>query len=218
MRYGRARGFTLIELLVVIAIVAILAAILFPVFARAREKARQTSCLANVKELGLAVLMYAQDYDERLPRRDTGGLRWDRYILQPYIKNMGIIECPSTAVQSYGYNRGLNSDLMAAYQAPSETVVLCDVKRSYSAAGALAWRGALGWPSLFPATYPGTPLEIHQDPPTSDASITSRPAGRPRPIHNEGCNVGWLDGHSKWMKTDKFFYGQNPPDRYFDQY
>ncbi len=61
------KGFTLIELLVVIAIIAILAAILFPVFAKAREKARQTSCLSNMKQIGLASMMYAQDYDERLP-------------------------------------------------------------------------------------------------------------------------------------------------------
>ncbi len=67
MRYGRIRGFTLIELLVVIAIIAILAAILFPVFARAREKARQTSCLSNIKQLGLGMLMYVQDFDETLP-------------------------------------------------------------------------------------------------------------------------------------------------------
>ena len=67
------RGFTLIELLVVIAIIAILAAILFPVFARAREKARQTSCLSNCKQLGLGVLMYAQDYDELLAMNYNDG-------------------------------------------------------------------------------------------------------------------------------------------------
>ncbi len=63
------RGFTLIELLVVIAIIAILAAILFPVFAKAREKARQSSCLSNMKQIVLGTMQYAQDYDERLPMR-----------------------------------------------------------------------------------------------------------------------------------------------------
>jgi prepilin-type N-terminal cleavage/methylation domain-containing protein len=67
MHSDRARGFTLIELLVVIAIIAILAAILFPVFAKARDKARQTSCLSNLKQIGLATMMYAQDYDETYP-------------------------------------------------------------------------------------------------------------------------------------------------------
>lgn len=71
----KEKGFTLIELLVVIAIIAILAAILFPVFARAREKARQTSCLSNLKQLALGVLMYTQDYDEILPTADCQG--WD---------------------------------------------------------------------------------------------------------------------------------------------
>ena len=75
---SRKRGFTLIELLVVIAIIAILAAILFPVFARAREKARQSSCLSNVKQIGLGMMMYVQDYDERFPTlyyTPPGGIR-----------------------------------------------------------------------------------------------------------------------------------------------
>jgi len=91
-------GFTLIELLVVIAIIAILAAILFPVFAQAREKARQAACLSNGKQMATAVAMYAQDYDETLPRgRGGNGVyesRWYRDIY-PYIKNVGVYTCPS---------------------------------------------------------------------------------------------------------------------------
>src|SRR5205823_399026 len=95
-------GFTLIELLVVIAIIAILAAILFPVFAQAREKARQTSCLSNHKQIGHAILMYAQDYDERfVPQwvwvKDAGQDRYPQWprLLQPYVKNGDVFREPS---------------------------------------------------------------------------------------------------------------------------
>lgn len=93
-------GFTLIELLVVIAIIAILAAILFPVFAQAREKARQTSCLSNHKQLATAIMMYAQDYDEQYPN----GLQQDWWMdtwvrtTQPYVKNFQVYRCPSDSV------------------------------------------------------------------------------------------------------------------------
>ena len=99
------KGFTLIELLVVIAIIAILAAILFPVFARAREKARQTSCLSNVKQIALGAMMYTQDYDEMTPPHTDDepatplpdNWRWDGYALRlsPYVKNHQILRCPS---------------------------------------------------------------------------------------------------------------------------
>jgi prepilin-type N-terminal cleavage/methylation domain-containing protein/prepilin-type processing-associated H-X9-DG protein len=118
------RGFTLIELLVVIAIIAILAAILFPVFAQAREKARQASCQSNLKQIGSAIMMYRQDYDEQMPFRVNSstaggagnfnhtnwnppaawtpaivdGLYWG-WFYQPYTKNRQIYVCPSTVTQ-----------------------------------------------------------------------------------------------------------------------
>jgi prepilin-type N-terminal cleavage/methylation domain-containing protein len=96
------RGFTLIELLVVIAIIAILAAILFPVFARARAAARQTTCLSNLKEIDLSVQMYLEDYDETLPSSTmTGMLGEPTYMCQPYMKNTGILYCPDRSA-SYG--------------------------------------------------------------------------------------------------------------------
>lgn len=99
-------GFTLIELLVVIAIIAILAAILFPVFAQAREAARKTSCTSNVKQLMTGMMMYTQDYDERFPGWCAGcatpdawglpqGTGWWMNQIQPYVKNYGLYNCPS---------------------------------------------------------------------------------------------------------------------------
>ena len=112
----KRKGFTLIELLVVIAIIAILAAILFPVFGRAREKARQSSCLSNMKQIGTAMIMYCQDYDENYPLGETcqqGGYFWSNWsgqangttctaflvtwmdLIQPYSKSWQIFLCPT---------------------------------------------------------------------------------------------------------------------------
>src|SRR5262249_1697447 len=104
------RGFTLIELLVVIAIIAILAAILFPVFAQARAKARQTACLSNIKQIEMAWHMYMQDYDEILmPYSDTGAsggyaFAWT-FLMQPYCKNLQLLRCPQAQQNiCYTYN------------------------------------------------------------------------------------------------------------------
>jgi prepilin-type N-terminal cleavage/methylation domain-containing protein/prepilin-type processing-associated H-X9-DG protein len=89
------RGFTLIELLVVIAIIAILAAILFPVFAKVREKARQTSCLSNLKQISLGIMQYSQDYDEIVTPRTNGQCIPFEDLILPYTKSNGIYRCPS---------------------------------------------------------------------------------------------------------------------------
>src|SRR5215203_1740486 len=103
-RAGGAIGFTLIELLVVIAIIAILAAILFPMFARARENARRSSCQSNQKQLALAIKQYVQDYDEKLPPvavNATTPYGWADAI-QPYVKNEQILQCPSESTGPSG--------------------------------------------------------------------------------------------------------------------
>ncbi|MFW6438092.1 MAG: DUF1559 domain-containing protein [Armatimonadota bacterium] len=144
----RDRGFTLIELLVVIAIIAILAAILFPVFARAREKARQTSCLSNVKQIATGMLMYIQDYDERLPVHYYSAADGDRYsiiqMVHPYIRNMDVWDCPSATMQSgrnsagepsflggrsYGWNHMIFAwyvTKLASIDRPAQTVIAAD--------------------------------------------------------------------------------------------
>ncbi len=129
-RRSAHRGFTLIELLVVIAIIAILAAILFPVFAKAREKARQITCLSNTKQMGLAWLQYAQDYDERvLPWSASGysdphgdatikvnAFIWDR-LLQTYMKSEAILHCPNSdkSYTTYSYSANIGG----AYPSPA---------------------------------------------------------------------------------------------------
>jgi prepilin-type N-terminal cleavage/methylation domain-containing protein len=151
MSHQRARGFTLIELLVVIAIIAILAAILFPVFAKAREKARQISCASNEKQIGLAVIQYVQDNDEAMPcgtLANSNGVGWAGEV-QPYAKSAQLFKCPddstsgngaanpSTYPVSYGMNVWLAGTQpgghLAAQNAPASTVMLFEVVGDYAA-------------------------------------------------------------------------------------
>ncbi len=112
----RKSGFTLIELLVVIAIIAILAAILFPVFAQARAKARSISCLSNVKQMGLAFNMYVQDYDETTPNGRGGGWEWWTELM-PYIKNIDVLYCPDRNDGGpYVQGSGVNGRSSGPYQ------------------------------------------------------------------------------------------------------
>ena len=93
------RAFTLIELLVVIAIIAILAAILFPVFQKVRENARKTTCASNEKQMGLMILQYVQDFDETMvPRSSAEGKAWTQ-TLQPYTKSQAVFQCPSNPIK-----------------------------------------------------------------------------------------------------------------------
>ncbi len=191
------KGFTLIELLVVIAIIAILAAILFPVFARAREKARQASCLSNTKQMGLAVMQYAQDYDETyvcgfLRNVPTSNRFWYQ-LLQPYIMNYQVFRCPSAGCVkcptngsfycgAYGpVDYACNHRLLAVWGAyirvasvkyAAETVVIAesDWTRCPSDYGSNAWRICESNHASF--------------------FVPQR--------HNDGANLVFADGHAKW--------------------
>ena len=122
------KAFTLIELLVVIAIIAILAAILFPVFARARENARRASCLSNMKQIGLGVMQYTQDYDELFPNRtriyattpSTTYINWAENI-QPYVKSYQLFKCPSIS-STDSMNDSPNDRMPASYACNSTEV------------------------------------------------------------------------------------------------
>jgi prepilin-type N-terminal cleavage/methylation domain-containing protein/prepilin-type processing-associated H-X9-DG protein len=119
----KSSGFTLIELLVVIAIIAILAAILFPVFAQAREKARQTACLSNMKQLATGIMMYVQDYDETMiPGQITSpGVAFPNdkrmwpELVQAYTKNWGVVRCPSAPEDPFGIFNGSTQNIKWYY-------------------------------------------------------------------------------------------------------
>jgi prepilin-type N-terminal cleavage/methylation domain-containing protein/prepilin-type processing-associated H-X9-DG protein len=195
----KRKGFTLIELLVVIAIIAILAAILFPVFAQAREKARSASCQSNLKQLGIAHAMYAQDYDEML----TGRVMWAPR-LEPYTKNWQIFSCPNWG-----------SPVVLTVKAYCQTTygqypMLWGIKGGYCVA-CYSIGSSTGYP-LANIRYPAATIWLVEysasRSPTSASGCTqhSSPyascANGPwiTPRHTDGANFPFLDGHVKWAR------------------
>lgn len=209
------RGFTLIELLVVIAIIAILAAILFPVFAKAREKARQSSCLSNIKQQALACMQYAQDYDEKFPTRyynNGTGVQWWNAVT-PYVKSTQVFVCPSTNNYSYGWQQGyLNFASIGSVISPAETIMICEAGMVWNSSGGKGYDWHIDRPGAWGASGPTIPANELDQPVVGDTAYWARPL----PIHNDGCNIAFVDGHCKWMKTTQFFYGQSPVDKWFD--
>jgi prepilin-type N-terminal cleavage/methylation domain-containing protein/prepilin-type processing-associated H-X9-DG protein len=210
-------GFTLIELLVVIAIIAILAAILFPVFAQAREKARQSACLSNLKQIGTGLMMYTQDYDETLPGNDTNqegyGLplgfmapntgatytrrNWARDV-QPYIKNLGVYTCLTAVPRSSKAYGDANYLETTNPQGGNTSYLLNGITHTKPLA-------------IIPA-----PADIvflrEMNIFTRTAQVRPRSVSTTSPLfmefdhlfydysHQEGGNLLYCDGHAKWKK------------------
>jgi prepilin-type N-terminal cleavage/methylation domain-containing protein/prepilin-type processing-associated H-X9-DG protein len=197
----KTRGFTLIELLVVIAIIAILAAILFPVFAKAREKARQSSCSSNEKQLSLGLLMYAQDYDEKPPLvYDDGGGSANRIIwpqkVMPYVKNTQVSYCPSgpTAFNNWPqYNIAAYYGLIMGHVLPEGQTAGKSIG-SFTRPSEIIMLMEGSWYTHFcPAcrTSPGGTCGATYCPTNKNPNTA---------IHNEGANYAYWDGHVKWQK------------------
>jgi len=156
MKNTRQFAFTLIELLVVIAIIAILAAILFPVFARARENARRSSCQSNLKQIGIGVMQYTQDYDEKYLPRENGAGQW-RALMQPYVKSTQLFKCPSNTSETtsngisanYGINPHIsgNNDNVASLSAVNSVSqkILVSEMRTYG----FSEFGSGSWPDYY---------------------------------------------------------------------
>jgi prepilin-type N-terminal cleavage/methylation domain-containing protein/prepilin-type processing-associated H-X9-DG protein len=235
----RQGGFTLIELLVVIAIIAILAAILFPVFAQAREKARSSSCLSNQKQIALSFSMYAQDYDETYPPSfdannltgtGPGGIAQWEDIVKPYIKagNVGgILTCPSGSSRAYAYSMNFALAGLSAAQAvkPADTVLTADGCQAPNQANSVdklpqtnpsfvytQKGGEQYWvPKPTFSSAKGDPNAII-DPAQDKNTDDNTGVGFLRYRHNQGVNAAFADGHTKYVRQGAFKLSQWHPN------
>ena len=214
---GIKTAFTLIELLVVIAIIAILAAILFPVFGRARENARRTKCSSNLKQLGLAMAQYVQDYDESvMPGRagtSCGGACYTTWnnILQPYMKTRQIIMCPTSGNNST-INYTVNGLVLAVAGGASDSAGANFKGGRISAIPLVAqtplFADAVGSgletdaPQFLLPTAKGSNTETGRLATIGGTINLSNPSGLVQMRHFDGCNLAFVDGHVKWYKGD----------------
>jgi prepilin-type N-terminal cleavage/methylation domain-containing protein len=226
-------GFTLIELLVVIAIIAILAAILFPVFAQAREKSRQAACLSNTKQMGLAISMYAQDYDDRLPMGGNdappGQSRWYHWIAA-YQKSRGVNICPSAPGQKpvdYGVGGyGCNINLMGWASYPTHTGPppskslneIPDIAGTFlisdcsQCSKQVIKQDPETWNSFINQAAPSCDWQVTPPgawdnngyAPYNTHDRWGNESRRPMPRHNQGLCVIYADGHAKWSRLVQF--------------
>jgi prepilin-type N-terminal cleavage/methylation domain-containing protein/prepilin-type processing-associated H-X9-DG protein len=218
---SRRQGFTLIELLVVIAIIAILAAILFPVFARAREKARQTSCLSNLKQIGLGVLSYAQDYDECLPwmfssvasytpdgfpGQSSTYVTWANQVY-PYVKNTQIFQCPdlplqyTTDMDSYpAFPSAYSPNWAVMPNQPGNTALM--LSKSYNPATCMMLGDGIKCIDFRCGSVVGGPISLYNNVVAAWPFTAAYETQAMR--HNGGYNFVFVDGHAKWRTAGGF--------------
>ncbi len=192
-RLSRKPGFTLIELLVVIAIIALLAAILFPVFSRARENARRSSCLSNEKQLVLSALQYAQDHDERLVLVGVNGSPVSYWFqrLEPYMKNNQILFCPSDTITNSRANPGAsNISYCSNFYYLTDPVNVSGVGPTVSLAAIANVAETVYYAETTNGRAAGSSKWNCRA-----ASGSTTPPSSP---HLEGGNFAFFDGHAKW--------------------